>query len=81
FTELQRRLNRKRVELALFPDVPVVFMAYDVLELDGRDARSHATAERRAMLERLVQREARDQPALRLSPVVDADAWDDAKRE
>ena len=81
FTELQRRLNRKRVELALFPDVPIVFMAYDVLELDGRDVRSRTTAERRAMLEPLVQHDARDQPALRLSPLVDASTWDDAKRE
>lgn len=74
FTLLQRRLNRKRVEHALFHDVPVVFIAYDLLALNGQDLRDQPIEHRRASLEDLM----RDAPrALRLSPLIDAPSWDD----
>ena len=50
FTRLQRRLNRKSVELSFWPDVPVVFVAFDLLEAAGRDVRSQTLIERRLML-------------------------------
>lgn len=77
FTLLQRRLNRKRVEHALFQDVPVVFMAYDLLSLDGDDLRDRPLEERVAALDDLL----RDAPpALLRSPIVprnQAPSWDD----
>ena len=54
FAQLQRRLNRRRVGAALRAEVPVVFMAYDVLEIRGEDWRGRPQGERRAELERLV---------------------------
>lgn len=54
FAQLQRRLNRRRVGAALCAEVPVVFMAYDVLEVRGEDWRGRPQGERRAELERLV---------------------------
>ncbi|MFW6336309.1 MAG: ATP-dependent DNA ligase, partial [Phycisphaeraceae bacterium] len=78
FTELQKRLNRKRVEPSLFPDVPVAFVAYDLLELDGEDQRSEPMERRRARLESLLDR---DEPTLRLSPRVDARTWDAVRQE
>ena len=79
FTALQKRLNRKRVEPSLFPDVPIVFMAYDLLELDGSDQRARPMIERRGELEHLL--DSQGDPALRLSPTVDAATWDDVQCE
>jgi DNA ligase-1 len=74
FTLLQRRLNRKRVEHTLFHDVPVVFIAYDLLALNGSDLREHPIEHRRAALEDLMRTAPR---ALRLSPIIDAPSWDE----
>jgi DNA ligase-1 len=104
FAPLQRRLNRRAVSAALRATIPVVFMAYDVLEANGVDWRSWTLAERRAELQQLVgralellerqrlaSRESRlvqtdlffaEAPvslapvALRVSPVLAADAWE-----
>jgi len=72
FNALQKRLNRKRMEPMLFADVPVVFMAYDVLEDRGEDVRRESTEERRRRLEHLLP----DDPALVLSPRVVAESWE-----
>ena len=53
FAALQKRLNRKNVELSFWPEVPLVYMVFDVLELGGEDLRLRALRERRAMLEQL----------------------------
>jgi len=54
FAQLQRRLNRKNVEPSFWPDVPIAFIAFDLLEMSGRDARHDSLASRRAMLDSLV---------------------------
>ncbi|MEM6460167.1 MAG: ATP-dependent DNA ligase, partial [Planctomycetota bacterium] len=74
FSLLQRRLNRKRMEAMLFADVPVVFMAYDLLEADGEDLRERTTDERRGRLEAVLPD---GEPALRLSPRIDFASWED----
>ncbi|MFN3166726.1 MAG: ATP-dependent DNA ligase [Phycisphaeraceae bacterium] len=71
FGVLQRRIGRKRVALSLFPDVPVVFMAYDLLEHADADVRDRPLTERRALLEPLVT----STPGLELSPIVGAADW------
>ncbi|MGB0743521.1 MAG: ATP-dependent DNA ligase, partial [Opitutales bacterium] len=47
FSELQRRLGRKKVGAKLLREVPVVFMAYDLLELEAEDYRKQSTRLRR----------------------------------
>jgi len=74
FSELQKRLNRKRVQRSFWPEVPVAMMAYDLLERGGEDVRDRTTAERRAMLEELLA-ERGGEEALRLSPVLDPPDW------
>ena len=74
FASLQTRLNRKRVELMLFTDVPVAFLAYDLLEAAGVDVRPLPLRERRAKLEQL----AATVPDLRVSPIVTVDDWSEA---
>ena len=72
FSLLQRRLNRKKREAMLFTDVPVVFMAYDILEHGGRDVRGETTDRRRQLLEGVLPADR----GLVLSPRIEADSWD-----
>jgi DNA ligase-1 len=53
FAALQKRLNRKNVELTFWPDVPLVFMIFDLLGFEGRDLRNEPLFTRREMLDRL----------------------------
>ena len=52
FSFLQKRLGRKSPSLKIQKDLPVVFMAYDILEINGKDIRSKILSERRNILEK-----------------------------
>src|SRR5687767_14328078 len=56
FSALQQRIGRERNVSRTARDVPVVFMAYDVLEHQGRDVRSEPLVSRRSVLESIVAR-------------------------
>src|SRR5690554_3647368 len=73
FSQMQRRIQRKTVGPKLLKEVPVVFLAYDLLEYQGQDWRQKPLEERRAVLETVVAAAAH--PALRLSPMAQADDW------
>ncbi len=51
FSLLQKRLGRKSPSAKIQKDLPVVFIAYDILELNGIDIRSKILSERRNILE------------------------------
>lgn len=68
FALLQRRLNRKTLTRRLLAELPVRFLAFDLLELDGADWRARPQHERRAALAALL-------PASQLAPVLDAPDW------
>jgi DNA ligase-1 len=53
FFQLQRRLGRKAPSVAQRQEVPVVFVAFDLLYLDGQDLLLRPLRERRAALEAL----------------------------
>lgn len=53
FFELQHRLGRKVVSAQLLADVPVIFVAFDLLYLDGRNLLLEPLRERRRLLEEL----------------------------
>ena len=74
FAAMQRRIGRKTLSAKMRGEVPVVLVAFDVLEIDGEDVRSHPLRERRAKLETIVTEI--DMPALRLSQVLEGDCWD-----
>ena len=78
FAELQKRLGRKQISAKLMADHPVVFMVYDMLELDGVDCRQWPLSQRRAQLALLMNR--LNVPRARLSPVLSARDWQDAVR-
>jgi DNA ligase-1 len=89
FASLQQRLGRKVVSEKTMRELPVAFIAYDLLESEGRDRRSEPQHVRRAMLEQLTHRVFAEAKArgerlpLRLSPTVSADTWEELaeKRE
>lgn len=76
FAQLQRRIGRKTVSKKLMHDVPVVLMAYDVLEIEGVDVRDQPLLWRRQKLGELVAAAAKCR-CLMLSPLVLADSWEE----
>ncbi|MBB5367315.1 MULTISPECIES: ATP-dependent DNA ligase [unclassified Janthinobacterium] len=73
FADLQKRMGRKTVSARLMADLPVVLVAYDLLEYDGIDIRHLPQHERRTLLEQLIATVAA--PTLRLSPRIEANSW------
>lgn len=74
FAKLQRRIGRKTLSKKLLAEIPVVFLAYDVIELDGKDVRPEPLTWRRRQLLELVTR--LNDHNLLLSPVIGADSWE-----
>lgn len=54
FADLQKRIARKTLSAKLLRDVPVVLMAYDLLEWQGEDLRGKPQNARRAQLDALI---------------------------
>ncbi|MEE4085140.1 ATP-dependent DNA ligase [Pseudomonas viridiflava] len=73
FALLQQRIGRKALGKKILADVPVVILAYDLLEWEGHDWRSRPQHERRAQLEILIG-EARSDVLLP-SPVLTGKDW------
>lgn len=72
FQQLQRRIQRKQVGRKLLAEIPVSFLAFDILEADGIDLRQSPLRHRREKLETLMQGLAPPtSDHLRLSPRVD----------
>jgi DNA ligase-1 len=81
FSALQQRIGRQKQVAQLALAVPVVFMSYDVLELEGEDVRRRPLSERRSMLESLLgpspSEDTQTAGVLRVSPTVTASSWDE----
>ncbi|MBU1357486.1 MAG: ATP-dependent DNA ligase [Gammaproteobacteria bacterium] len=74
FAELQRRIGRKTLGPKLLRDIPVVLLAYDLLEWQGRDLRAMPQEQRRALLDDLLAHTRH--PSLVASPLLQGDSWD-----
>lgn len=75
FAQLQRRIGRKKVTPRIMNEVPIVFLAYDLLEWQGNDLRAKPLVDRRHILEDWHAQNARDR--LRLSPTLSTSTWDE----
>jgi DNA ligase-1 len=73
FSELQRRIGRKNITLKILEAVPVILMAYDLLEFDGKDVRSCELVWRNQKLAQLMTRLA-DAHIIH-SPQVNENSW------
>ncbi len=81
FAMLQKRIGRKAVTRSILAQVPVIIMAYDLIEHAGVDIRSWPLDRRREALAEVIAGVVGEFPTLasrlRLSPLVDAVSWDD----
>jgi DNA ligase 1 len=77
FARLQPRITRKTLSKKVLADSPATFLAYDLLEADGRDLRITPLFERRAQLDALAAAlgETLAVDLLRVSPMVSAADW------
>ena len=79
FALLQQRLGRKILDKKILDKVPVVILAYDLLEWQGEDWRNQTQATRRTQLDQLISTCAN--PVLRASPVLTGEDWFDLARQ
>jgi DNA ligase-1 len=75
FALLQTRIGRKNVTKKQLTEAPIAFFAYDLLEYEGNDIRETMLAERRILLEKIVNEG--NHPALLLSPVISFTTWEE----
>ena len=75
FALMQRRIGRKVLSRKLLDEVPVVFLTYDLLELNGNDLREQDIDSRRQKLEEVVTMVGHSH--LLISPIVLAASWED----
>ena len=79
FALLQQRIGRKTLNAKILNNIPVVIVAYDLLEWQGQDWREKPQSVRREQLENIVRECA--QPQLRISPLLTGDSWQDLDRQ
>ncbi|MER2101270.1 MAG: ATP-dependent DNA ligase [Pseudomonas atacamensis] len=79
FALLQQRIGRKTLDKKILEEVPVVVLAYDLLEWQGEDWRNQPQVKRRAQLEEVIAR--CNSPVLLPSPVLTGEDWFDLGRQ
>lgn len=75
FTLLQKRIQRKKPSPKILQDVPVVFIAFDILEHEGQDHRSEPYDVRRNLLESLELGRRSTPRTIRSSEVFSFEDW------
>jgi DNA ligase-1 len=79
FNTLQTRIGRKNVTAKILKDAPVILMAYDLLEVDGKDNRETPFVERRQQLAKIIQQA--NCSKLQLSPEARFSSWEELEKE
>lgn len=74
FAILQTRIGRKTITKKQLEEAPVGFIAYDILEYEGKDLRSEPLKKRRALLEEVIA--AIDHPFLLISTKLQPQTWE-----
>ena len=75
FSILQTRITRKTLSKKVLLDAPVSFIAFDLLEWQGKDLRNEPLSHRKALLEELVQ--SLNHPRLNLSEALSFNSWEE----
>lgn len=73
FSVLQRRIGRKSLSKKILAEAPVVLLAYDLLEHDGKDIRELPLVQRRGLLSEVIA--AAGHSKLLVSPVIEG-TWE-----
>lgn len=74
FASLQKRLGRRTLSAKVLKEIPARFVAYDLLEWQGKDWRARPLQQRRARLEEAVASLA--STSISMSPAIDAPSWE-----
>ena len=74
FAVLQTRIGRKTITKKQLEEAPVGFIAYDILEYEGKDLREQSLTSRRFLLQQVVA--AIHHPSLILSPILQPESWE-----
>jgi DNA ligase-1 len=75
FAALQTRIGRKNVTRKQLSEAPVGFIAYDVLEYQGKDCREFSMMDRRILLQEILS--SVNQPVLKISPIIEFSHWEE----
>jgi DNA ligase-1 len=78
FNVLQTRIGRKNLTKKILQEAPVAFIAYDLLEIEGKDIRPAPQSERRMQLEHLYA-QVHAPMIFRLSALLPFNAWEELK--
>ena len=73
FSFLQTRIGRKNISKKQLTEAPVGFIAYDVLEFEGKDLRNESFVNRRNLLEKIIGDI--HHPFLLISPTLQVTDW------
>lgn len=73
FEQLQRRLGRKQPSKNMLQKVPVRFIAYDILERDGKDLRKETLKSRKSHLEQFMHQHQLDK--VMISDAINVNSW------
>jgi len=77
FQKLQKRIGRKNVSKKTLAEVPVILMAYDLLEYDGEDIRTKSYEERRTLLKSILAELKFPENKVILSKQQKFESWDE----
>ena len=78
FSVLQTRITRKSLSKKILLEAPVSFIAFDLLEWEGKDLRNEPLSERKALLEELTQQASH--PKFKLSETLPFGSWEELAR-
>lgn len=79
FALLQQRIGRKTLTAKILENIPVVVLAYDLLEWQGIDWREQPQSLRRQQLELVVAD--CNKPQLKISPLLSGESWLDLDKQ
>jgi DNA ligase-1 len=75
FSVLQTRITRKTLSKKVLLEAPVSFIAFDLLEWEGKDLRNEPLSRRKVLLEELVN--SVNHPKLQLSETITFTSWEE----
>lgn len=75
FSLLQTRIGRKNISKKQLLEVPIHFLAYDIVEYNEIDCRAKPLHERRKILEEIIIQS--NHPLLKISPTISFNNWDE----
>ena len=78
FSVLQTRIGRKNISKKQLTEAPVGFIAYDIIEFEGKDIRELPLKNRRKILEEIINNLNIDQ--IHISPVLNFETLEDLKK-